>query len=181
MTFHDRGHVALEPLTEAAFAPFGEVIAARPGPAGRRYLDAYAVAAPETPTRCWISTFAPEASGRLAVTQLEAHPHSAQAFVALQPARFVVIVADANAAGAPDPATCRAFLAEDAGGIIYRRGVWHAGMMVLDAVSSFFVVQGLVTQGNDLFVPLPAPLTIDGAGLWAPTAGALHRTPTGGA
>ncbi len=78
MTFHAGRHLDLEPLTDAAFAPFGEVIGAMPLPSGRRYLDAYAVATPDMPTRCWVSTFAPEASGRLAIAQLEAHPHSAQ-------------------------------------------------------------------------------------------------------
>jgi ureidoglycolate lyase len=181
MTFHAGGYLALEFLTEAAFAPFGEVIGAMPRPGGRRYLDAYAVAAPGLPTRCWVSTFAPEASGRLAIAQLEAHPHSAQVFVALQPGRFIVVVASAGADGQPDPASCRAFLADGPSGIIYRRGVWHAGMMVLDAVSSFFVVQGLVAEGNDLFVPLPAPLTIEGADRLSRPAANLHRTPTGGA
>ncbi len=183
MTGRPPRQIQLERLTEAAFAPFGEVVAPAPERAPRRYLDSYGVAEPSIATRCWISTFAPEAEGEIAVTQLEAHPHSAQVFVALQPCRFVVVAAGAHAeTGLPDPDTCRAFVAEAASGVIYRPGVWHAGMMVLDTVSSFLVVQGLVAEGNDLFAPLPAPLRIAAAPR-PQQAGHQHRSfipPTGG-
>jgi ureidoglycolate lyase len=81
--------------------------------------------------------------------------------VALQPSRFVVVVAESDpATKLPDIATARAFLADQVAGIVYRPGVWHAGMMVLEAAASFFVVQGLVESGNDATAPLPQPMVI---------------------
>ena len=56
----------------------------------------------------------------------------------LAPARFVVVVAPADAA---DPfAAARCFVAAPGQGVQYRRGTWHHPLLALDAVTDFLVV-----------------------------------------
>ncbi|WP_165899810.1 ureidoglycolate lyase [Borborobacter arsenicus] len=154
-----------EPLSAAAFAPFGEVLDPDVVGAGsRRFFDSFRIVSPHAEPRCWISRFQPVIEGSISVEELEAHPHSAQVFVAMQPCRFLIVVAQADALGQPEVASCRAFVADRAGGLIYRSGVWHAGMMVLDTSTSFFVVQGLVAEGNDVKAQLARPIAVCATG-----------------
>ena len=134
----------VEPLTRAAFAPFGEVVAA--DSASDRYAvnDGTAIrfhdlASIDTAARGGqpvLSIF--RAQPRVLpfeVRVLESHPLGSQAFVPLSPeTSFVVVVAsDPNAAP-------RAFLARDGQGINYHRGTWHHPLIALGGVSDFLVI-----------------------------------------
>lgn len=148
--------LALEPLSAAAFAPFGEII--EPGAARgeydindgqtRRYHDvARAQALPATAT-CAAS--APAASRSQEAVQeaqvgfsifrarpvslpftlrrMERHPLGSQAFINVSSVAFAIVVAPA---GTFDPDGLRAFLAAPGQSINYRAGTWHHYLLAL--------------------------------------------------
>lgn len=127
------------PLTGAAFAPFGAVLAHDPG-AGRVVNggtawrtdlpgldDRDAEAAPALA----LYRLAPQ-SLPLAVDLLERHPRSPQCFAALTVERFLVVVAPAGPDGLPDPGRAQAFLGRRGMTLRYARDQWHAPMIALD-------------------------------------------------
>jgi ureidoglycolate lyase len=129
----------LEPLTAAAFAPFGEVLAA-PAEPGRVYIEA-ALAnrrAHATPSLSF-STKLPAALP-LASTTMERHRHSSQSFVPMDAGRWLVLVAPHGADGGPDMARARAFLARPDQGVTYGADVWHHPSTVFDRTARFAIV-----------------------------------------
>ena len=141
-----------EPLTSAAFGPYGEVI--EPGAARQDYavnqgtavrFDALAtVDAGAAGGRAVISIFRAQPRALpFKVGMLERHPLGSQAFVPLHPSlRYIVVVAD-------DPAgTLRAFLATGGQGVNYRRGTWHHPLIALDRGGDFLVVDRAGEGGN---------------------------------
>ncbi len=133
-----------EPLTRAAFAPFGDVIetdsagdcyAVNDGTA-MRFHDLARIDTALDDGQTIVSIF--RAQPRILpfeVRTLESHPLGSQAFVPMRPEiSFVVVVAS-------DPgATPRAFLARRGQGINYHRGTWHHPLIALDRVSDFLVI-----------------------------------------
>lgn len=139
--------VHLEPLTAAAFAPFGQVIqAAGEGASANqgtatRFNFAAELVNQRPDARANLAVFrALPASLPLRVRLLERHPRSSQMFVPMRAPRYAVMVALADAAGAPDLATLRAFECASAQGINYRVGVWHHPIVALDAPSDFVML-----------------------------------------
>ena len=133
-----------EPLTRAAFAPFGDVIAADDvarhypinGGTTERYHDLANVDVSAEGGRALISIF--RAQPRLlpfAVAMLERHPLGSQAFVPLTPRPYLVVVAPADEATA-----MRAFVVKDQVGVNYARGVWHHPLLALQERCDFLVV-----------------------------------------
>ncbi|MEM1151591.1 MAG: ureidoglycolate lyase [Pseudomonadota bacterium] len=132
-----------EPLSAAAFAPFGDVIAPEGtsfaindglcqrfhdlarldfGPGGRAGVSlavSQAIALPH------------------ALSLVERHPLGSQMFVPLTPTPFLVTVA-------PDeegrPGTPRAFIATSGQGVNYLRGTWHGVLAPLAGPARFLVV-----------------------------------------
>lgn len=131
--------VALEPLTAAAFAPFGQLVAASGD--GRdtnlgtavRFDWAAALENSRAQARPNLAVFRslPQALP-FRVTLLERHPHSTQVFAPLRAARWLVMVAPDAADGGPDASALRAFVAGAGQAINFRRGVWHHPVIVLD-------------------------------------------------
>jgi ureidoglycolate lyase len=133
----------VEPLTAAAFAPFGEVI--EPAAATQRFpINAgsaerfHALAQIETDPAGHALISLVRAQPQclpITVVMLERHPLGSQAFVPLDPAvRYLVVVAESA------DATPRAFLASGGQGVNYRRGAWHHPLLALDRVSDFLVL-----------------------------------------
>jgi len=153
--------IRAEPLTAAAFAPFGAVLEP-PAEPGRRYFDALLVnRRAGAQASLSIAQLEPLAPLPLVATMLERHEFSSQSFLPLTPARYLVIVAPAAADGGPDPAGVRAFVAAGGQGISYHAGTWHHGMTVLDAPASFAIVMFRDGgAGDEEFVTLPAPITV---------------------
>jgi ureidoglycolate lyase len=147
------------PLTAVDFAPFGTVLQ-NDGPERRVYVEAPFEAEPPARPCLWISQGGPVVSLPLRVALMERHPWSAQSFVPLTPARFLVVVAGDTADGTPDLATMRAFVAQGVG-ICYRRNVWHMGMSALDPGARFVTM--MATSGHaddDVFLDLAAAVEI---------------------
>lgn len=155
--------IKIEPLTRAGFESFGDVIEiaeggndyAINGGTTRRYHDlATAIATGEDARTIISMARAQPFALPLSVKMVERHPEGSQAFVPVQPCRFVVVVA-------PDeygtPGTPRAFLAEPGQGVNYFLGTWHGVLTALDEVRDFVVVDR-DGQGNNLqeyFYPEP--------------------------
>lgn len=157
-------HLIAQPLSSAAFAPFGEVVeneSAEP----RRYLQDATGSSPEAPTpRIWVSRYDAPRALPVVHPRLERHPYSAQTFVPLSVGRYVVLGVPSLADGSPDVANARAFVIGPGRGICYRRGTWHAPMTVLDGPARFAVMMwstGAV-ETDDAWHELAAPITISG-------------------
>ena len=134
-----------EPLTAAAFAPFGSVIHAsdeavkldiNQGHAVRydRLADIDVADGGGTGV---ISLFRARPLEALVLKGFECHPLGSQSFVPLGGGPYLVAVAPA---GPFDPAEIRLFRAAPDQGVHYRKGVWHHFLLVLDAESDFLVV-----------------------------------------
>jgi ureidoglycolate lyase len=133
-------------LTARAYAPYGDVISAARddvdardanlGTAARRnFLADLFNDRPHA--RLNIASFrcAPRAPEGLAISLLEKHPRSTQAFIPMNATRYLVVVAGGG--DAPDLSTLRAFVASGTQGITYHPGVWHHPMIALDAPTDF--------------------------------------------
>jgi ureidoglycolate lyase len=137
--------LAAEPLTRAAFAPFGDVVcagldegtSANQGTAVR-FNWAAALSSTRAAARPNLAVFrsVPQPLP-FVVRLLERHPCSTQAFLPLVCARFLVCVAPTLPDGAPDVAGLRAFLCSPGQGVNYHRGVWHHPIIALDAHAEF--------------------------------------------
>jgi ureidoglycolate lyase len=138
--------VKAEPLTAAAFAPFGEVIETA-GHAPRlinegtaeRFDDLAPVDVLANGGRPLISIF--KATPRplpFTVKGLERHPLSSQAFYPLDRSPFLVVVAEpGNAAWA---SRIRVFRASGHQGVSYRRNTWHHALLAIGQTCHFLVV-----------------------------------------
>lgn len=138
--------VRAEPLTAAAFAPFGDVIETE-GRAwrwinertSRRFDDLARIDVSESGGRPLISVF--EASPRplpLRIQVLERHPLSSQAFVPLQERPFLIVVAADG--GMPLAQRLRAYLSSGRQGVNYKRNTWHHSLIAVDQITQFLVI-----------------------------------------
>ncbi len=129
-----------QPLSAAAFAPFGDVIEARPacdpgafpinGGMVTRHHDLAAVELEGG--RALINLFeAKPYACPLEIAMLERHPLGSQAFISLSEQPFVIVVAPAG--DELDPASLRAFITNGRQGVNYRRGVWHHMLLAVGA------------------------------------------------
>jgi ureidoglycolate lyase len=133
-------------LTADTFAPFGDVLQTEGREwvwindhTCRRFDDLAAVDVAADGGRTLISVF--EATPRalpLQVRLLERHPLSSQAFFPLDARPFLVVVAEADAAGRAG--RLHAFLSSGRQGVNYRRNTWHHPLIALQRTSRFLVV-----------------------------------------
>jgi len=130
------------PLEREAYAPFGDVIAAKPGfrsanQGTAQKSEHLAELVDRRGARPNLSVFrcAPR-EVPFEVGLLEKHGASTQVFVPMNATRYLVIVALGS--DEPDLATLRAFVASGVQGITYRPGVWHHPMVALDRETDFF-------------------------------------------
>jgi ureidoglycolate lyase len=136
----------VEPLTRAAFAPFGDVIdcggdshyTINEGYA-ERYHDLAKVEVGAEGGRPLISIFrARPREMPLRVRMMERHPLSSQAFIPLLPRAFLVIVA--RPGPAPAAADLRCFRTLGQQGVNYAPGTWHHPLIVLETEQDFLIV-----------------------------------------
>jgi ureidoglycolate lyase len=152
-----------EPLTVAAFAPYGDVLDATGTPdrminAGlcARFHDRARIDIADG--RTGLSVFdAVARSLPYAFDLVERHPLGSQAFVPMTEAPFLVIVA-------PDehgtPGTPRAFLTNGAQGINLHRGTWHGVLTPLQAPGLFAVLDRIGEGPNLEEYRYPQPWTV---------------------
>jgi ureidoglycolate lyase len=152
-----------EPLTIAAFAPYGDVLDATGTPdrminAGLcvRFHDRARIDIADG--RTGLSVFdAVARSLPYDFDLVERHPLGSQAFVPMTQAPFLVIVA-------PDehgtPGTPRAFLTNGAQGINLHRGTWHGVLTPLQAPGLFAVLDRIGEGPNLEEYRYPQPWTV---------------------
>jgi ureidoglycolate lyase len=136
--------IAIEPLTKAAFAPFGDVVEAA-GAERIRINQGFAeradgLARIDVATdggSVNVSLFGAKARPRpIAVKLMERHPLGSQLFYPLQDAAWLVLVC----AEPRDPRSYRAFAATGRQGVNYARNVWHHPLLVTADDHAFIVV-----------------------------------------
>lgn len=135
-----------EPLTAAAFAPYGDVIEVSDRAEARdinygnttRYHALAALDLAQDGGKPLVSIFRSTPLSRpVAVKVMERHPLSSQAFYPLDKRPYLVVVAPA---GDFDVQKLKAFVAGPSQGVNYARGTWHHYSLALDAVSDFLVI-----------------------------------------
>src|SRR5919204_635789 len=116
--------IIAEPLTEKAFAPYGDVLAA-PAEFGRAYFDEglHTSRASARPSLA-VSLVRPLPRLPLEATVMERHEFSSQSFLPLDVSRWIVVVAPPAADGGPDSARAVAFLVGPGQGITYHANTW---------------------------------------------------------
>lgn len=150
-----------EPLTSAAFLPYGEVLDA-PAIPGRTYFeDALANRRPAARPSLSLVVKAPATELPLRSTTMERHRHSSQSFIPQEAGRWLAVVAPHLAEGrGPDMARARAFLARPDQGVTYGADVWHHPFTVLDRTARFAILMWRDgTTEDDEFVEV-APFEI---------------------
>jgi ureidoglycolate lyase len=136
-----------EPISEAAFAPFGQILAL-PGEPGRVDYSAFAEnLRPHRAELCFRTSLTAPSALPLRTRVMERHAFSSQAFLPVDVARYVVMVAPDDASGGPDLFSARLFLVDGRTGINYRAGAWHHPMTVLDRGAVFATV--MFNDGGD--------------------------------
>ncbi|WP_237716967.1 ureidoglycolate lyase [Cupriavidus basilensis] len=136
----------VEPLTVAAFAPFGDVIESEGrtpmvinGGMTLRYDDLAGVDVGARGGRALINFFdAQPYALPLGIRTMERHPLGSQAFVPLDEAAFLVVVAPIG--DEIDEAAIRVFVTNGRQGVNYKRGVWHHSLIVTHGTARFLVV-----------------------------------------
>jgi len=163
--------LAVEPLTAEAFAPFGDLISARPEIQQFQINQGFATRFHDLATvdvgqgegaRVLVNIF--RALPRVLPMQLqvmERHPLGSQAFVAMSELPFLVVVAAPAAQLRPEQIRC--FLAQAGQGVNYAKGVWHHPLIALERASDFLVIDrgGLPGESN------LDEVDVSGWGLWA--------------
>lgn len=157
--------LAVEPLTRAAFAPFGDVISlddARHFPINggttERFHDLATIDAAADGGRPLVNVFRGQPHALpLEITMMERHPLGSQAFIPLGDLRYLVVVAPP---GPLDERLMRAFSVHGRMGVNYARGVWHHPLIALDAVSDFIVIDRGGSQPNCDEIELTEPVRL---------------------
>lgn len=133
----------IEPLTHAAFAPFGDVLDVTGSPDKMinqgmcgRYHDRASLDFADG--KAGISLFKAEArSFPIMLDMMERHPEGSQAFIPMSMDPFVVVVApDDNG----QPGQPRAFVTTAGQGVNYHRNTWHGVLTPLHEPGIFTVV-----------------------------------------
>lgn len=136
-----------EPITEAAFAPFGQILARPVGPGRVDYSTFADNRRPGRAGLCFRTSLTAPSALPLRTRVMERHAFSSQAFLPVAVGRYVVMVAPDAADGGPDLTGARLFLVDGRTGINYRAGVWHHPMTVLDRDAVFATV--MFNDGGD--------------------------------
>ena len=138
--------LTLEPLTRAAFKPFGDVIELDGaqhfpinGGTTERFHDLARVdIGADAGGRPLINVFRGQPRAQpIEISMMERHPLGSQAFLPLGVVSYLVVVAPA---GELDASKLRAFFTRGWQGVNYARGVWHHPLIVLDVSADFIVV-----------------------------------------
>jgi len=149
------------PLTADAFAPFGHVLDLPAAPGRVDYSSFNENRRGPAAAVCFRTSLTPVSTLPLTTRTMERHEFSTQAFLPVDVARYLVLVAPHGADGLPDPAGLRLFLASGEQGICYGADVWHHPMTVLDRPAVFATVMFLDGGPKDEeFVDLPEPVTL---------------------
>lgn len=155
--------IVAKPLTQSAFAPFGEVLEVmgppdkliNAGKCGRHHDLAQLDFGPGG--RAGISLFDAEPRALPYLLDLvERHPEGSQAFLPMHRNPWLVIVAEPG----DSPGAIHAFLAGPGQGVNFHRGTWHGVLTPLSAPGLFAVVDRIGETANLEEARLDPPVEI---------------------
>ena len=151
----------LFPLTADAMSPFGSIIESPTNPGDRNgYTRWLGSDRPRMTPRLHTNSLLP-AVLPYAIQVMERHPYSAQVFLPLDVAQYVVVVAPTAGDGSPDLLAARALLAPGNVGVVYAPAVWHAPATVLERQGSFAVLMCRNdTADDEQFTTLASPIQL---------------------
>lgn len=138
--------LTIEPLSKAAFAPFGDVIETAGSDhfminngSTQRFHRLAEVQTANADDKAIISIFRAQALAMpLTIRMLERHPLGSQAFVPLRGKAFLIVVAPVGEQ--PVSGEVRAFISDGLQGVNYHRGVWHHPILTIEQHDDFLVV-----------------------------------------
>ncbi len=152
----------IEPIDAAAFLPFGQLLQPRGRGQGRQeLLQELQNSRASARARLAMATVEPKTLPLTAV-QMERHVHSSQAFIPIDCASYLVVVAPHGPDDMPDLGKLRAFRAPGDTAINYRADTWHHPLSPLERTGRFAIltfVDG--TAGDEQFVDLPHDVVIE--------------------
>ena len=140
----------ITPLTKVAFAHFGDVIETdgaerimiNDGTTERFHnladIDVSAEGGVPIVSIFRGNSWPKDNSGRIEIKMMERHPLGSQAFIPLQDAPYLVVVAPIADAVGPDD--LHAFLAQGNQGVNYRCNLWHHPLLALRDGHQFLVI-----------------------------------------
>ena len=137
----------LKPLTDEAFAPFGEVIQ-RQGHypeeinygQTRKYADLARIDTGEEKGRTAVHIYRSRpVSLPFKIEVLERHPLGSQAFIPLHNRPFLIVVAPP--AAHPEFKSIQGFITNGEQGVNLRRGVWHHHQLSLEETCDYLVIE----------------------------------------
>ena len=144
-----------QPLTQQAFAPYGDVIDVPSEPGRQYYEDALGNLRPGAHPSLSMSLKTETPDRPLKAELLERHEFSSQTFVPIDVARWLIVVAPHAKAGGPDLSGVQAFIATGRQGVTYKPNTWHHGLTVLDKPGRFAVFMWRDGgKGDEEFVPV---------------------------
>jgi ureidoglycolate lyase len=154
--------LSIAPLTQSAFAPFGQVIECNPATmrlinsgTTERYHALGRAEALGTHAEVILNLFRGQPRNfPYEIDMVERHPYGSQSFHPLNGRPWLVVVAEDQGGRPGCPAV---FLARGDQGINYRANVWHHPLIALGDTSDFLVVDRLGEEHNleEYFYPLP--------------------------
>lgn len=161
--------LAIQPLTSAGFAPFGDVVEfeghdsfpINKGMADRYHALADVELAGEQARAIISLVESRKFDLPRRVDHLEYHPLGSQAFLPLDASPFIVVVC--SAADQPELDKLQAFVTNGRQGINYRLGTWHHVLLTPYAAMRFICVDRTGPGDNciDFFVPVSAQRIIE--------------------
>jgi len=146
--------IEVQPITAAAFKPFGDVIEAGADAVQRvinygntsRFHDLADIDAAKNGGRTGVSIFRSTPLAQpITIKLMEYHPLSSQAFVPLSGRPYLVVVAPP---GDFDAGTLRAFMASGDQGVNYHAGTWHHFSLALEDVSDFLIIDRIADEDD---------------------------------
>ena len=157
------------PLTQEAFAPYGDVIETSADAMileinqgyTKRYHDLAKVDVAADGGRPIINIFRSTPLPQpLTLEVMERHPLSSQAFIPLNQRPYLVAV---SPPGELNPEDIKVFLAGPNQGVNYRAGTWHHFCLALDDVSHFLVIDrgGQGHNCDEVVLPIAQIITVD--------------------
>jgi ureidoglycolate lyase len=151
----------IQPITEAGFAPFGQVL--RVPAVGQPRLDLIEEMQNLRASARLRLSLSSVAATQLpfTVTKLERHVSSSQAFLPLACQGYLVVVAPHGIDGQPQLEALRAFSVPEDCCINYRVDTWHHPFTALHGPARFAVLTFVAgTPDDDQFTPLSEPIWI---------------------
>lgn len=151
--------LTVEPLTQTAFAAFGEYLPKKePGVPGYAINDGHAMRYDDVfhlkllSGKARTSLFVAKAvKFPITLWEMERHPQGSQAFVSIGGATMIAVVAPA---GDFDGNAVRAFRVPPGCGINYSAGTWHHPLLSLDENGRFLVIDCATDEPNCDVLPL---------------------------